>query len=180
MTAKEKVRTGSGFSIPELWPERAGAVLGVDPGTKHCGMALLQRVLGDDWELQDCFDLSPVDCVLHVQDWLRSTSSAWLVVEGYQLYPDKMQQQGMSRMGTPEVIGALKWVYLETCWFRTSGATTVAFAEQGASIKAAGRRWMDLRGVVEEGSNQHKRDAEAHAWHRVRKILEAESRAGKI
>lgn len=175
-------RAGSAFEIPEptLQPSPT-RILAIDPGTRHCGMAWLERN-GHGWHVNALGDQLPMDCLLTTRSWLEGVFSdpqeatGVLVVEGFQLYPDKLQQQGLSRMGTPEVIGALKWLYLDECWLGwRSGRrprARVAFVEQGASIKQHGRKYMESRGIEVQGSNPHKRDAEAHGWYRVRKLEE--------
>lgn len=176
---KLKLRTGSAFELEKynskLLPDR---LLAIDPGTRHCGMAVfhLDKAIitagtgAIPWVLDQTLDAPPLGCLDFVQSWLREGGVGQLVVEGYQLYPNMMQQQGLSRMGTPEIIGALKYIY-----FNTIGRNVweCRFNEQGASIKSPGRRYMDENKIEEVGTNPHKRDAEAHGWYRI-KVLEAE------
>ena len=168
---------------------RVDSVLSIDPGTSHCGMANFTppgaggREVGhpSGWGVYATYDKSPVECLEHVEDWFEVVQFGVLVVEGFQLYPNMLQQQGLSRMGTPEVIGALKWAYIR------AGHEGIAFYEQGASVKLTGCEFMGggchhemVKGKktwvhdteAHTGSNIHKRDAEAHGWYRVRKITE--------
>lgn len=172
----EGKRTGSAFDIP-VDPITAGVadlpiafpeyLLAIDPGTRHCGMASFARD-EEGWHLNSTSDVLPIDCVTETKDWLTALRTSeklgQLVVEGYQLYPGKLQEQGMSRMGTPEIIGALKWVFIES---RDDGFEGW-FKEQGASVKSSGVRFMEENGIAITGSNVHKRDAEAHGWYRIK------------
>ena len=185
VTGRRKARTGSGFEIPKLRVEGISKLLAIDPGTRHCGMALLERRGAGDWKVTETMDLGPVACLQYTSLWVAKASRAALVLEGYQLFPTMLQEQGLSRMGTPEVIGALKWEYLRL------DRPLVALYEQGASVKQRGCAYLnELHGglcryehkggkrvwshdtEVHTGSNIHKRDAEAHGWYRARKITE--------
>jgi hypothetical protein len=172
-------RTGSAFDIEPVALPVVISILAVDPGPVHCGMALFSASGG--WHVVETADTAPVACLHDVADWIAEPGPGVLVVEGFQLYPNMLQEQGLSRMGTPEVIGALKWLYL------SAGNPEVSFYEQGASIKRHGcmymnrvagghceygykdgsRVWIhDIEAHV--GTNPHKRDAESHGWYRVK------------
>lgn len=196
-------RVASAFRLPEPVLEPLPAsVLAFDPGIIHCGVAEFERVEGK-WHTILTGDFEPVDALACMRKWIRSfgeSATGVITVEGYQLYPGKMQQQGMSRMGTPEVIGAMKWLYLDECWMGESERVNVALYEQGASIKEHGCKsmmaYLDPEDEIEEkcwramngpkkgwnhnsplhvGKNPHMRDAEAHGWYRI-KMLEAQWR----
>lgn len=178
----ESKRTGSAFDI--VAPAQIGRVnnlLAIDPGPVHCGMAWFQGQNG--WHVTETVDTNPLDCLYLTQSWIREPGPGVLVVEGFQLYPNMLQEQGLSRMGTPEVIGALKWLYI------SESTEEVAFYEQGASVKQHGCAYLNkLAGgqcdygykggkrvwvhdaEVHVGTNPHKRDAEAHGWFRIKKL----------
>jgi hypothetical protein len=171
MAQRVKHRTGSAFPLlsdPSGYgmPEHVRSLFAIDPGTRHCGMALFTLDEGG-WCVDSTMDLEPLECLARVRRWVEYVAGGVLVVEGFQLYPTMLQEQGLSRMGTPEVLGALKYLYLRD---GTAPHGRVGFVEQGASIKAAGRRYMERKGIAHVGSNIHKRDAEAHGWYRVRKV----------
>lgn len=200
-------RVASAFNIPEpVLPNVPTRLLAIDPGITHCGMALFELDGEERWWVRSIADRKPIDLLFGVREYINDcyemNTCGVITIEGYQLYPGKMQQQGMSRMGTPETIGAVKWLYLDECWmgWRSSerAEVRVALYEQGASIKEHGCKAMeelnerdkgeDLsrcyrqqgKGWVHDsplhsGSNPHMRDAESHGWYRI-KILDAERR----
>lgn len=177
-------RTGSAFDIEPREVEAANSLLAIDPGSVHCGMAWF--VSDGGWHVSETIDVSPLECLEQTRDWVHEDGPGVLVVEGFQLYPNMLQEQGLSRMGTPEVIGALKWLYLSEAHY------DLAFYEQGASLKQHGCAYMNtiaggqcFRGYkggqmmwihdpdVHVGTNPHKRDAEAHGWFRIKKLMGA-------
>jgi hypothetical protein len=201
--SKQSKRVASAFEIPEpQLPELPTHLLAIDPGITHCGIANFEYTVHGGWTVQAVHDVKPLDLLSRLRDFIdfcdRLERSGVITIEGYQLYPGKMQQQGMSRMGTPETIGAVKWLYLDECWVGWRSAerpqVRVALYEQGASIKQHGCMAMEQlnsRAVedgphchrqegkgwvhdspLHQGKNPHMRDAESHGWYRI-KILEA-------
>jgi hypothetical protein len=177
-------RTGSAFDIVPMQMPVVDSILAVDPGPVHCGMAWFVAEKG--WHVTETADVVPIECLRSTRDWIAEPGPGVLVVEGFQLYPNMLQEQGLSRMGTPEVIGALKWLYL------SADNPEVSFYEQGASIKRHGCMYMNqvagghceygYRGgsrvwihdtEAHAGTNPHKRDAEAHGWYRVKVLAGA-------
>lgn len=152
MPNRQTKRVASAFDIPQFaLAELPTRLLAIDPGIIHCGMSEFER---DDngWSITDIADRSPLDLLLYTRNWIAQQTEfdhyGVITIEGYQLYPGKMQQQGMSRMGTPETIGAMKWLYLDECWVGWRSAerpqTRVALYEQGASIKEHGCKAMEI------------------------------------
>jgi hypothetical protein len=162
-TGRER-RTGSAFDIAPIDVPNARMILGVDPGARHNGIAKIVRYRGK-WESDIAWKSDPRACLETVREYLAHEGPGALVIEGFQLYPTMLQQQGLSRLGVVEMIGALKWLYLST-----SRRHSIAFYEQGASIKSNGYKAMAKLGIEPQGKNIHARDAEAHAWFRATKI----------
>jgi hypothetical protein len=164
-------RSGGGFDVAdfEFVPESCNSVLSIDPGSGHNGIALF-GVEDEKWAVLETHDFKPEQALLLIVEWLQIATGV-LVVEGFQLYPNMLQELGLTRLGVVEVIGAIEWAYISSY-----SGDRVGMYVQGASIKAAGRRFMEQNGIAETGSNVHKRDAEAHGWYRVKKILEHEGR----
>lgn len=203
MPNRDSKRVASAFDIPELTLAKTPTrLLSIDPGIIHDGIALFEYS-DTGWWLRSLADRKPIDMLLVAREFIHDCYDmefcGVIVVEGFQLYPGKMQQQGMSRMGTPETIGALKWLYLDECWMGWRSAerpeVMVALYEQGASIKEHGCKKMEELGgridqpacrrqeskgwihdsPLHQGKNPHERDAESHAWYRIN-ILEVERR----
>lgn len=154
-----KRRAGPAWLISDEVPEGVAWVLAIDPGARHCGMAWFELTGEDEWACVDTEDLEPLDCLRTVQSYLRADQRpGMLVIEEFRLYPDRMAEQALTALGTVEVIGALRWLIVD------SRRTFVGLSMQGASIKTPGARRMQEMGIPHRGTNQHQRDAEMHGW----------------
>ena len=130
--------------------------------------------------------MDPWDCLEKIQLQILTQEATVFVVEEYRLYPDMMQQQGMSSLGVVETIGAIKWFILAQ-----NEPERLALVMQQASIKDAGCRRLNgacarvpRKGIqhdpaVHVGTNVHSRDAESHGtyWVQVKLPLVGKSRA---
>lgn len=90
-------------------------LLAVDPGEVHVGLAYFQFGLDDDGdETADCTRTCEVGHTEGI-DWiaagLLNNHFDVLVVEQFNLYPDKAMAQTGSTMPTCEMIGCIKWAH---------------------------------------------------------------------
>lgn len=178
-----KPRTGSAkrasdtFELP-TWEKgtQVRTVLAVDPGAVNCGMALLEED-ANSWTVQAAWKFGPFECVDHVESFVADSAqlSPCLVVESFRLYPGKMSEQGFSAMGTPQVIGAIRYVAARENWHRQNkGKPLIPVVMQQASTRIHGCQVLEGtcatvpgKGIhhdasVHLGKNIHARDAEAH------------------
>jgi hypothetical protein len=142
------------------------SIIAIDPGEKHCGVAVFVAVMGEDGQPR-------LECRLtteHTPEGMLDSLKVWsalygnsklgfdvMVVEKFVLYPEKAASLAWSEMRTVEVIGVLR----ERC--RCEG---VPFVLQPASIKKATEGMLRSRGIAlkSRGSGGHAKDAELHGW----------------
>ena len=131
------------------------AVLAVDPGGAHVGLAGW-----NEGEGRVSTEISADAAVGAVKNALIGyklvADRVVLVLEEFRLYGHKAQAQSWSTMDTSEMIGALKYVASEL---------GVEVVEQGAGIKKPTARQLRARGIDREGVGGHARDAELHLLH---------------
>lgn len=148
------------------------AMLAVDPGEEHCGLAVFVdgecRWTGEK-KPQDLYDWMGAYAAVYSRDRLK-----WdvLVVEEFRLYPKHAAAQAWSKFGTVEVIGVLKE------WCRRE---EVELVMQPASIKKSTVAILRSHGkkMRSHGSGAHARDAELHGWHYILKQRQGEQRKGE-
>lgn len=128
-------------------------VLAVDPGEKHVGVAAWAGALVEAQEIEAREALPFAYAALEsMRDKVRVT----LVIEEFRLYPHRAGPQTWAKMGTSEMIGALKWSAMQL---------DVEWVEQPASIKESTRRQLKARGIRQVGKGPHARDAELHLYY---------------
>lgn len=141
------------------------SIIAIDPGEKHCGVALFTISMEPDG-LPEC------DCTFtteHTPEGLFDSLKAWgalkgnskggfdvFVVESFRLYPEKMASLAYSELRTVEVIGVLR---------ERARQEGVAFITQPASIKKATEGQLRSRGIKVMGKGDHARDACLHGYH---------------
>lgn len=135
-------------------------MLAVDPGAVHCGMALF---VGD--RCVDAYERPPAECLLLVREWMEQDALDVLLVEDFQLYRDKTDQQVGSRMETVRVIGALEFIH---AWW---GTNKVELKEYPASIQKPTLAILKAKKVPSTakrlGAGTHAKSAELHGWHHL-------------
>lgn len=133
----------------------AYAVLAVDPGDKHVGLA---SWVGGPEPRRETGEVSHDEVVKRFTAWhqMYLPNAQILVVEEFRLYAHKAQQQKESEMLTAQLIGVLKHV---------AGELGVQVVLQPAGIKKATRRQLRARKIKQIGRGGHARDAELHLMH---------------
>lgn len=124
-------------------------LLAIDPGEKHVGLC---------WDSVDCImtaERTPAEAIA----WLGAFVNAFdeVVIESFKLYPGQTRKTTYRKMGTSELIGAIKLL----CRQRD-----VPCVEQDATIKKPMRRQLRARGIKQVGCGSHERDAELHYYRR--------------
>lgn len=179
---KRTKRVSSAFEIEPVRLEAPQLVLAVDPGQRNCGMAWFEREeLINEWACTQAVRTEPMDAMHLIEQFIDpgyDYRQRALVVEMFQLYPTRMQEQGMSAMGTPEIIGAIKWSYLrgsrggeenalalvmQTASVRHRGCARLAAYRGGTCLARAGKPALHDKSM-HRGTNVHACDAEAHGW----------------
>lgn len=122
-----------------------------DPGDVHVGVALF-----DQGKCTYCREHSPESAL----EWLAERLQEGLdhvVIERFQLYPNKASAQHGSDMLTSQLIGAMR---LLACQYNTP------VTQQQAALKKPTENLINRRGIerrsVREGN--HARDAETHGY----------------
>jgi hypothetical protein len=122
--------------------------LGIDPGKKNgvCGY-------GADYALKFMLtiDANDINIFLHQFGLVKLC-----VIEGYKLYPNKMQHQIYSSMETSRVIGRVE------SWAENNKIELVV---QGASIKKTGYAWIGRKPLPKNNPMNHSLDAHVHFMH---------------
>lgn len=140
-------------ALDEMKPR---AIVAVDPGDKHVGIAWWYDSddTHDKWyaieeDAKDAVASVEARCVLLQNMGYRVV----LVVEEFRLYAHRSRAQSWKTMDTAEMIGALKYV---------AQGLGIEVVEQQAQIKVAMRAQLPARGIRQVGSGPHARDAELH------------------
>ena len=136
------------------------AVIAVDPGDVHCGMAEGITKTNGQFLVVRAWEATPDECADYVAGWLLSGELEALVVERFSLYADKATQQIGSEFETAQLIGVLKYLV------RVAGNAKLAM--QGADIKRSMRAQLKARKIeLLPAEADHARDAQLHLWHYV-------------
>lgn len=152
--ADEKIdlRTGEKRAVDQ------SAVVAIDPGDVHCGMALGIVSTSGQFQCVRAWEATPDECADEVAGWLLAGELQAVVVERFSLYADKAATQTGSTMPTAELVGVLKYLV------RVAGGALLAV--QGADIKKSMRAQLKARGVaLLPAEADHARDAQLHLWH---------------
>jgi hypothetical protein len=125
--------------------------LAVDPGDVHVGWAY------DGQGAVETGEWSPED-TCNIITWMMTRNTIdELILERFNLYADKAEEQIGSSFKTSQLIGALKWI---AYCFR------IPVVEQGADIKTPTRNQLRGRKIRQIGVGGHARDAELHLYYR--------------
>lgn len=145
------------------------ALFAIDPGDKHVGVAFFTyRFRGGDVWRWSCDDAYQLDAQQFLRHWLpHPTDTAALgfdtiVVEQFNLYPDKANAQTGSQMETAQMIGAIKQRYQDT---------NINLVFQPASIQTATAAICKARGINLYPMGPHARSAQLHGWYHILKTL---------
>lgn len=146
------------------------ALLAIDPGGEHCGMALFEPFDGEGseagWICARTWELDPEECKDSIVDWV-SSGVATVVVEEFRLYPWLAKQQAFQQFEVVEVIGVIKWL----CRVLKEEGQQVEVVMQGASIKEPTQKILRAKKVAsrakQDRSGGHAKDAELHGWHYI-------------
>lgn len=180
-------------------------LIAIDPGDVHCGVAYFEtttevrdgrdRIIRQDgWECTDTQEHLPGDLEDGLALALIDGDFDVIVLEQFNLYPDKAMAQTGSTMPTCEVIGVVKWLvrahnhhavaHMEaqdqgrmlTC--EVTGGTcadpgkvveAVRLVLQPASIQTPTKAILRRRGIKSTAKRQrtgdHTFSAELHGWH---------------
>lgn len=134
------------------------AVVAIDPGDVHCGMALGIVSTSGQFICTRAWEATPNECADEVAGWLLAGELQAVVVERFSLYADKAATQVGSSFPTAELIGVLKYLV------RVAGSASIAI--QGADIKKSMRAQLAARGIkLLPAEADHARDAQLHLWH---------------
>lgn len=139
------------------------AVLAIDPGDEHCGMALFHEE-ADEWETTVSWEETPEGCVDYVYRTLPDVDV--LVVEEFRLYPWRAKEQAFSQMKTAEVIGVLRYLHRRG----KENGLEVLWVEYPASIKKPTGKMLKSMGIKRMTSTgDHAADAQLHGWRYILK-----------
>jgi len=143
------------------------AVIAIDPGDVHCGMAL--GVTGTDgtFACVQAWEATPDECADYVAGWLLSGELEALVIEKFNLYGDKAKEQIGSDFPTVQLIGVLKYlVRVAGIQAEQDGRYRARLAMYGADTKKSLRAQLKARGIaLLPAEADHARDAQLHLWH---------------
>lgn len=141
-------------------------LIAIDPGDKHVGVAFFTG--------QGCYlvqEMTPDELCDLMWVWMDTASVDTLVVEKFQLYPDKAKEQSYGEMLTSQLIGRIKEIVRRTM---TTTGLIVPIIEQPASIKQPTFKQLRARKIQsiakrDKVPGQHVLDAEAHGWYYLMK-----------
>lgn len=138
-------------------------VLGIDPGEIHCGIAIVETRDDDcgshaTTRTIDALEMTPELLFLNLDYWCSSRRFGKIVLESFQLYPDKAAAQSFSTFETVETIGVVKYIV------KRRNALHLLHMQM-PTIKKPARAMMMRLGVPALRGNQHMKDAEMHAWY---------------
>lgn len=129
------------------------------------------------WPCLEARTVDPWECLALIQRQVLLPGATVFVIEEYRLYPDKLQQQGFSSVGTSEVIGAIKWFVMAQeeperfgVVMQSAGIKDAGCRRLGGDCHRLPRQGLTHDRDVHVGSNIHSRDAESHGvyWTRVK------------
>lgn len=133
-------------------------LVAIDPGEKHCGVAVWEQGKGA-WSQLQPYEVDPYALFYMIAGY-EPHGKVTVVMEEYKLYPWLLQQQGFSAVKTVETIGVVRWLCHCRDW---------TLVEQSATIKKPATGFMQTKGIEFRGTNQHMRDAEMHGWYWILK-----------
>ena len=140
-------------------------VLAIDPGDAHVGMAEFE-----EGRCVQAWEENPAQSLYYAQSMMREYRIDALVIESFELYPWKAQQQAFSQLRTCQLIGAFKLLFVSNGTMEITGQhPPFLWYQQKATIKKPIAAKLKARGIPlladESGSGGHARDAEWHGYH---------------
>lgn len=145
------------------------AIVSIDPGGVHCGMALFEEQDGE-WTCVRAWEETPDGCTDQIVDWLTD-GVTHIVVEEFRLYPWVAEQQSFKTFPEVEVIGVIKWL-VRAC---AEEGLDCQIVMQGAAIKEPATKILKSKKVPSrskrDGAGGHAKDAELHGWYYILKEL---------
>lgn len=200
--------TQASTTATEAIPRESGrpeTLLAIDPGDVHVGMALFTKDRTDQdtgyaqWRCRTAYERGWTDGLDEVAMLMIDGLLDHLVVERFQLYPDKSDEQAGSDMLTSQWIGAATWLvhsnedhHLRHLRAELAGKTLdcaplncrirhVEFALQQAAIKKPITGVLRARGIASMARRNktggHAQDAELHGYKRLYDLGEIEAAA---
>lgn len=123
-----------------------------DPGDVHVGVAVF-----DQGRCVQCMEQTPLGSLKMLLGLLKDKELDHVVIERYQLYPNKAMLQSGSDMLTSQLIGAMRalaWLY------------DVPVTIQQAALKKPTEALIRRRKIerLSFGEGDHARDAESHGY----------------
>lgn len=153
--------------------ERVAAVIAIDPGDEHVGVALWEHG-GPGVEAHTATNANfAANVHADLCQGARNVAGGprnliVVVIEEFRLYADQASAQSWKEMSTSELIGAIKmvaWQVGNTYFMNDPSRGDLIICQQGANIKKPTRRQMKARGIPVTGGTLHARDAEEHLWY---------------
>lgn len=126
-------------------------MIAVDPGDVHVGVSYFDGTGKCRWARE----FGPLGFLIWLNQYLPILRIGVLVVERYQLYPNKAAQQHGSDMLTSQLIGAIRWI---------GHQHGIPVVQQQAALKVPTESLINHRGVERKslGEGGHAKDAETH------------------
>ena len=123
-----------------------------DPGDVHVGVAVF-----DQGRCVQCMEQTPLGSLKMLLGLLKDKELDHVVIERYQLYPNKAMLQSGSDMLTSQLIGAMRalaWLY------------DVPVTLQQAALKKPTEALIRRRNIerLSFGKGDHAKDAESHGY----------------
>lgn len=123
-----------------------------DPGDVHVGVAVF-----DQGRCVQCMEQTPLGSLKMLLGLLKDKELDHVVIERYQLYPNKAMLQSGSDMLTSQLIGAMRalaWLY------------EVPVTLQQAALKKPTEALIRRRNIerLSFGKGDHAKDAESHGY----------------
>jgi len=143
------------------------AVIAIDPGDVHCGMALGITGTNGQFACIKAWEATPDECADYVAGWLLSGELEALVIEKFNLYADKAKEQIGSEFPTVQLIGVLRYlVRVAGLEADKQGRYRARLAMYGADTKKSLRAQLQARKIaLLPAEADHARDAQLHLWH---------------
>lgn len=161
--AKGPGRIGSAFhaTASTVLPPQCRTFTAVDPGFTKGGLAEFRNITPlmdfESWVCIKAWKPKPMELIEWVIEAMRTRD---IVMEEYRLYPWSMEQQGFSSLGTPEVIGVIRYAH----WKQVQEGLTFALVLQGAHVMKPAETILGREGIKLIGKNKDARAAELHGW----------------
>ena len=123
-----------------------------DPGDVHVGVAVF-----DQGRCIQCMEQTPLGSLQMLLRLLKNNELDHVVIERYQLYPNKAMLQSGSDMLTSQLIGAMRAL----AWLHDVPVTL-----QQAALKKPAESLIKRRGIqrLSDGEGGHAKDAESHGY----------------